>query len=112
MATVEECEAALRELAARLAGVDSDTRDRYVLERTLSCQLTDLDDGFHGRLGDEGLVDVGRGVDPAAQVRLRVRSDDLVKLLNGDLAFPLAWATGRLRIDASLSDLLRLRSLL
>ena len=38
-------------------------------------------------------------------------SDDLVAMTNGDLSFAHAWATGQVRLDASLRDLLRLRSL-
>jgi putative sterol carrier protein len=46
------------------------------------------------------------------QVRLAASSDDLVALVSGDLTPPVAWATGRLTVEASVLDLLRLRSLL
>ena len=38
-------------------------------------------------------------------------SDDLLALVNGGLKVPAAWATGRLKIDASMMDLLRLKSI-
>ena len=38
--------------------------------------------------------------------------DDLVALVDGRLNFALAWATGRVKLEAGLRDLLRLRSLL
>ena len=47
-----------------------------------------------------------------AQVRLAASSDDLVALVAGDLTLGAAWATGRLVVEASVLDLLRLRSLL
>ena len=49
---------------------------------------------------------------PRADSRISVRSDDLVALSNGDLPFGRAYATNRLRIDASMTDLLRLRSVI
>jgi hypothetical protein len=112
VATVEECEAALRELAALLASVDSDTRRRNVPERTVACEITDLRTTYRARLGETGLSDISPGVSDGAQIRLRVTSDDLLALTSGRLNFATAWATGRIRIDASITDLLRLRSML
>ena len=39
-------------------------------------------------------------------------SDDLIALLAGELSPPTAWATGRLKVEASVLDLLKLRTLL
>ncbi len=116
MATVEECRTALSKLAARLAEVDQDTRSKHAADRTLSLWLSDLDTGFSGRLVDGELVDVeaAPSADAAgkAQLKLRCSGDDLVALTDGRLGAGTAWATGRLKIDASLPDLLRLRTLL
>lgn len=112
MASVEECEAALHELAAMLRSVDSDTRDRHAVDRTLSAWISDLKECFTGKLGADGLTDITRGGQHDGQVRLKLTSDDLIALTKGELSFPLAWATGRVKVDASITDLLRLRSLL
>ena len=112
MASVDECESALRELATMLRAVDHDTRQQHAVDRTLSCWVSDLKEVFTGRLGADGLTDLRRGGQHEGQVRLRVNSDDLVALTKGDLSFPVAWATGRVKVDASIGDLLRLRSLL
>ena len=112
MASVEECEAALRNLATLLASVDPGKRQQHVVERTLSCWITDLKECFIARLGADGLTELTRGGQHDGQVRLKVSSDDLVALTKGDLSFPIAWATGRVKLDASIADLLRLRSLL
>ena len=48
----------------------------------------------------------------AAHITVRVRSDDLIALAEGRLGFAGAWASGKVKVDASLTDLLRLRSLL
>ena len=112
MASVEECEAALAALAERLRSVDAATREQHVVERTLSCWVSDLKECFTARLGSDGLTDIRRGAPHEGQVRLRVSSDDLVALTRGELSFPVAWATGRVKVDASITDLLRLRTLL
>jgi putative sterol carrier protein len=46
-----------------------------------------------------------------AQVRLTLSSDDLLKLVAGDLNVGQALISGRLRIDAGMLDLLKLRSI-
>lgn len=112
MATLAECEAALRALAARFAAVDDDTRRRLATERTLACTITDLGTTFRGRLGPDGLTDIEPGWPDGARVKLRVSSEDLVALTSGTLPFPQAWLTGRVRINAGMGDLLLLRSLL
>jgi putative sterol carrier protein len=68
---------------------------------------------FSGRLHDGALVDVEEDGDrPKAQLRLSCSSDDLLALTEGGLSPAGAWASGKLRIEASPRDLLRLRSLL
>ena len=112
---MRECERALLSLAARLAAVDPEVRSRYAVSRSLSCTVADLDVVFRAQLGERGLDDVrcedGPG-DGTAQVRLATSSDDLVALVHGTLSPPVAWATGRLRIEASVLDLLKLRAML
>jgi SCP-2 sterol transfer family len=116
VASLQECEAALQVLASRLAAVDPDLRRKHAVDRTVSCRLVDLGMVFHVRLSDGSVVDLHCRPDhePAAQaqVRLAATSDDLVALVSGDLTPPVAWATGRLTVEASVLDLLRLRALL
>ena len=112
MATVAQCRAAFEELAGRLSSADDDTRKKAAFDRTISCTLRDLDVIFAGRLSDGALKDIEQVDSPEAQLRLSVSSDDLIALTDGTLPFTKAWAAGRLRIDASVFDLLKLRSLL
>ena len=112
MATVEECEAALHGLAALIADNGHEPRAWSIPARSLVCEVSDLDAKFSGRLGSDGLTDIMRGHLDGAQIRLKVRSDDLIALTRGELNFAHAWATGRIKVDASITDLLRLRSLL
>ena len=114
MASQQECAAALQQLATRFAAVDPDLRRRHAVDRTVSCRVPDLAVVFSVRVTDGDVVELDCRPEhhPAApaQVRLAATSDDLVALVAGDLAPPVAWATGRLTVEASVLDLLRLRS--
>lgn len=113
MATQEECEQALRELSAIIGGAGGSAE--RTLQRSVSCRVTDLDVVFTGELRDGTLADVVQvdAADPkSADIRLTTTSDDLVRLVDGSLGFASAWGSGRLRVDASIMDLLRLRKML
>ncbi|GAA2452075.1 hypothetical protein GCM10010191_82870 [Actinomadura vinacea] len=113
MANEEECRGALDRISERLAEVESDRLAEHVVERTISCRITDLRVAYLTRIHAGGLDPFERTDDPAgAQVRLTVGSDDLVALARDELNPAKAWATGRLKIEASIFDLLRLRKLL
>ena len=117
MASLQECEAALQALAARFAAVDPELRRRHAVDRTVSCRVPDLAVVFHVRLTDGSVTGLqcrpeSGDAEAEAQVRLSAASDDLVALVSGDLTPPRAWATGRLTVEASVLDLLRLRALL
>lgn len=111
MASEAECEAALTLLVQGLAGLDPEVRSKYVVDRTVSCRVPDLDITWFAHLTDDGLVDVSRE-GGKAQVRLTVSSDDLVALVEGKLSVPTAVATGKIRVQASPFDLLRLSAFL
>ncbi len=110
-----ECRRALRRLSDNLAAADGDVRSAAALDRSLSCHIKDLDITFTGRLAD-GRIEVRDTVEgpprEKAEIRLTMTGDDLVALVDGDLNFAKAWASGRVRLEAGLRDLLKLRSLL
>jgi hypothetical protein len=112
MASVEQCEAALGELARRLDEYPRDDRRKHIPDRVLELTLLDLDVTFRARLHDGQLKDIEQGHGPRPHIRLTMSSDDLIELTDKRLAFSHAWATGRLHLDASLRDLLRLRRLM
>ncbi|WP_433337945.1 SCP2 sterol-binding domain-containing protein [Spirillospora sp. CA-294931] len=113
MANEQECRAALDRIAGRLAEVDAERLAEHVVERTISCRVPDLKLAFRTRIHAGGLDPFEPTDDPkGAQVRLTVASDDLVALADDDLNPARAWASGRLKIEASIFDLLRLRKLL
>ena len=116
MATLEQCEQAVAALVERLAEIDPDVRRKYAVERTVACRVPDLDVVFLARFDDEGTISDLKIAAAApkgnAQVKLSASSDDLIALIEGRMGVPTAWATGKLKIDASMLDLLKLRALL
>lgn len=111
MATLDECESAFAALAARLAAADPATRSKNSLDRTLSCTLRDLGATFSGRIKDGLLSDIQRADKADGQVKLTMSSDDLLRLVAGELNLIAAWTGGRIKIDARVFDLIRLRSI-
>ncbi|MEU3913115.1 sterol-binding protein [Streptomyces sp. NPDC029721] len=115
MATIQECRAALDRLSDNLAGADGGVRGAAALDRSLSCHITDLDVTFAGRLeGGRIRVDALTPGPPRAkaEIRLAMSGDGLLALVDGELKFAKAWASGRVRLEAGFRDLLRLKSLL
>ncbi|MEV4435638.1 alkyl sulfatase C-terminal domain-containing protein [Streptomyces sp. NPDC049555] len=115
MATIEECLAALDRLAQNLAEASDGVRRAAALDRSLSCHVTDLDVTFTGHLREGHLREVRTregAPEERAEIRLEMTGDDLLALVDGKLNFAKAWASGRVRLKASLKDVLRLRSIL
>ena len=112
MATMNQCIKALQGILGDLAANPA----AEGLDRSLSCRLTDLDEVVVGRLSSGAVRDLhvlphGPAV-PKADIRFTMTSDDLIALTDGRLSFGPAWATGRVKLEAGLRDLLRLRKLL
>ena len=101
---------ALAELSQRLDAVDDHVRRQHALDRTLECRVSDLGVTFSGRLQDGRLIDVFEKGATRPQIRFTVASDDLLSLTAGHLGPGVAWATRRLHVEATVLDLLRLRS--
>jgi SCP-2 sterol transfer family len=112
VATVEECEAAMHKLAERLRSPDAADARGKIIDRSISCHLRDLDVTFGGQLRGGEITGIHRAPKPDGQIKLTTTSDDLVALVDGQLNFAKAWAAGRLKVDASVFDLLKLRSFL
>lgn len=112
MASVEQCEAAIAELASRLEEYPHEQRRDRIPDRTVELALLDLDVCFNARLHDGQLIDVQQGALAEPNIRLTMDSDDLIELTEKRLRFSTAWASGRVHLDASFRDLLRLRGLM
>ncbi|WP_371101717.1 sterol-binding protein [Streptomyces sp. PU_AKi4] len=115
MATIEECRTALDKFSDDMAGAEGDVRAAAAMDRSVSCHITDLDVTFAGRLTG-GRIEVHETFPgpprERAQIRLAMTGDDLLALVDGELHFAKAWGSGRVRLEAGLRDLFRLRKLL
>ncbi|MDQ0937827.1 SCP2 sterol-binding domain-containing protein [Streptomyces turgidiscabies] len=115
MATIEECRSALDRLSDNMTGANGDVREAAALDRSLSCRIADLDVTFVGRLqgGRIEVQDTLQGPPrEKAEIRLTMSGDDLLAMVAGELNFAKAWGSGRVKLEAGLRDLYRLRKLL
>lgn len=113
LASLEDCRDVVVQLATKWSDVDPDARRNNIPDRTVELSILDLDVSFRGRLVEGDLVDIVEEMDPTKpDVRVVMTSDDLLAMNNGELKFAHAWATGRVRLDAGIRDLLRLRTLM
>ena len=113
MATAEECRAALQQLAGRLAELNPADRKEYFGDRTVSVTVSDLGVTFATKLGtgDDPVREVGPD-EPPADIRLTANSDEVISLAASPMNLAHSWVSGRVKIDASMKDLFRLRRLL
>jgi len=114
VATAEQCRRALEDLTGRISEMDKADREAHLVDRDISCHVPDLGVTFMTRLGPDGAGPIreANGRDGSAQVRFTANSDDLVALAADPGSFPRAWLSGKLKVEASIFDLLRLRKLL
>ena len=114
MATAEECRLALERLTGQIADMDPADREAYLVERMISCKISDLGVTFLTKLSPNGASPVleANGSEPPAQVRFTAKSDDLVAIAADPPSIGRAWLTGRLKVEASIWDILRLRKVL
>jgi predicted lipid carrier protein YhbT len=114
MATAEECRTALQTLIGRISEMDAKDRQAHLLDRTLSCRVPDLGVTFVTRLSPDGAQPVllAENGAPPAQVKFTANSDVVVAIAADPATFMRAWLTGKLKVQASVFDLLHLRKLM
>ena len=113
MASAEECRVALQKLATRLSELSPDEREQYFGNRTISVAIPDLSVTYVTLLGsgDDPVRDAVP-TDPPADIRMTANSDEVVALAEQPMNIARAWMSGRVKIEASMKDLFRLRRLL
>lgn len=113
MATKAEVTKALERLMARLDGNDEDVRSAIPGRKVLCCRVTDLDSSWYSVIQDGHVsAPVERPVPSTVDVTLQVGSDDLIALVEERTSFLSALMSGKVRVQASMMDLLRMRTLL
>lgn len=110
VATAFEVEQSLQSLVESLANANPEPGS--IPDRTIVCAVPDIATAFRAVLRDARLRELAEvAIETEADVRITARSDDLVALVEGRLNAPLAFLTGKIRIDASSSDLMMIRQL-
>lgn len=114
MATAEQCRTALERLTGRIADMDAKDRAAHLLDRTLSCRVSDLGVTFVTRLGPNGAEPIRQADNgtPPAQVRFVADSDTVVAIAGDPGSFMRAWLTGKLKVQGNVFDLLHLRKIM
>ncbi|HZD67449.1 MAG TPA: SCP2 sterol-binding domain-containing protein [Actinomycetes bacterium] len=114
MATKEEVSGAIERLMARLDGNEENVRSAIPGRKVMGCQVTDIGASWYSVIEDGHVSPPAEEPPPGERVAvlLKLRSDDLVDLVEERVSFLSAFLSGKVRVDASLSDLLRLRTLL
>jgi hypothetical protein len=112
VATPEEVEETLRHLMRRLDELDPAYKALLPAHRTVEAEIPDLDLVYHAEWRNGHPSELRPGPAGRPHIRVSLDSDDLVALAAGDLGFRRAYATNRVEVDASVTDLLRLRSVL
>lgn len=113
MTSAEECRTALQKLAGRLAELTPAEREEYFGNRTISVTVPDLNVTFVSVLGaGEDVVREAAPGEPAADIRLTANSDEVIALCEQPMNIARAWMGRRVKIEASVKDLFRLRRLL
>jgi hypothetical protein len=113
MTSAEECRAALQKLAGRLSELSPTERDQYFGNRSISVTIPDLNVTYVTVLGtgNDPVREAAPG-EPPADIRMTAKSDEVVALAEQPMNIARAWMTGRIKIEASMKDLFRLRRLL
>lgn len=114
MASAEECREALQKLTGRLTEMSPGDRASYFGNRSMSCEVTDLGVTFVTRFNDHSAdpVTEARPGDPPADIRLAANSDDVLHLSESPANIARMWVAGKVKVHASMRDLLALRKLL
>ncbi len=112
MATVPEVEAVLDELLSRFGQVDNGTRAVLPNRRTIEARCPDLDLVHYAEWRDGELTVLDGPPPRRPDIRVSIESDDLMAIAEGRMTFSRAYTANRVRLDASMTDLLRLRAAL
>jgi hypothetical protein len=113
VANKAEVSRALERLMARLDGNDANVRSAIPGRKVFCCRVPDLDMSWYSVI-ENGHVSppVETPVPDTVDVTLQVDSDDLIELVEERTSFLSAFLSGKVRVQASMMDILRLRTLL
>ena len=103
------------ELIRRLHDADGEVRSSLAESlpdsKVIEINIPDLDSSYWTELRGGLMGPLHRGSPTQAEIRIQVDSDHLVELIDGRKSLFSSYVGGKLKIEASLTDLLRLRKL-
>jgi SCP-2 sterol transfer family protein len=115
VATKRQVETKLRQLIKRLDQANHEVRGSLAESlpetRIIEVVIPDLETSYWTELDGGRMDGLHEGSPRQAEIRVRVSSDHLVELVDGRISLFSAYLAGQVSIDASFSDLLRLRKL-
>jgi hypothetical protein len=115
LATKRQVEGKLRTLIKRLDEADHGVRgslaDTLPEPKVIELTVPDIEAVYWTELASGGMGELHEGLPNRADIRIRVASDHLVELVDGKHSLFSSYLGGRVKIEASLGDLLRLRKL-
>jgi hypothetical protein len=115
LATKRQVELKLRELIGRLESADGSVRGSLATSlpetRVIEVEIPDIGSTYWTELSGGRMGPLHEGTPLQAEIRVRVDSDHLVELVDGKKSLFSSYIGGQVRIEASLTDLLRLRKL-
>lgn len=116
MASEEKVTEKLEELIERLHESDEDLksslRESLPHPRILHLHVRDLDLDFWTELEDGHLGTLHRGRPEESHAKIETESDHFVEMVDGRLHLVSAFLSGKVRVDASFSDMMTLRKML
>ena len=114
MATKRQVETKLRELIRRLEQTEEGAAalsDALPDPRVIEVSVPDLDQSYWTELVDGRMGPLHRGAPPVADMKLQADSDDLIEIIDGRRSMFSSYVAGRIKVEASFADLMRLRKL-
>ena len=102
---------ALEKFKTKIAADEELQKELADIVKTINLNTTD-NDGFSFVLDNGQIKDLKRGKLEGVDITLNATTEDFKLLFTGELKPMKAWATKRLKFDASIEDVMRLRKLL
>jgi hypothetical protein len=114
VATKRQVETKLRELIKRLEKTDQGVAalsDALPEPRVIEVYVPDLDESFWTELASGKMGKLHGGKPQRTDIRLEAGSDDLIEVLDGRRSMFSSYVAGRMKVEASFADIMRLRKL-
>jgi hypothetical protein len=114
VATKRQVETKLRGLIRRLGQTDEGMAalaDALPEPRIIEVYLSDLDETFWTELASGRMGKLHAGNPDRRDIRLEAESDDLIEVLDGRRSMFSSYVAGRMKVEASFADIMRLRKL-